>query len=295
MTQLGFAEERFVQNGQLRLWSESFGKKSDPPILLIMGGGCQGILWPDDFCQRLVEEGYFVIRYDHRDTGQSSASEERYTLHDMAGDAVMVLETWGIEEAHVLGESMGGVVAQILAHDFPERVKTLGLLVTTPDISIMARCLEGRSLENEPLPKPWDSYLAWGESLLSRKIETEEAALALKLEGWEIVNGPKAPFDREYFYKVLLKAEKRDNNPSGVNKHLEAIIRTPFSAEALKGSSIPIYVISGDQDPIFPKGHGEALAEILEAPLTAIPEMGHCFNPAFYDDIVLVIKRESRI
>jgi pimeloyl-ACP methyl ester carboxylesterase len=120
--------EKTVRSGDLELWTESFGDASRPTVLLIMGVMNQGILWPDEFCAEIADSGYHVIRYDHRDTGQSSSvdfEEHPYTLDDLASDALKVLDGYGVEKAHVVGLSMGGFLAQLLALDHPDRILSL--------------------------------------------------------------------------------------------------------------------------------------------------------------------------
>ncbi|TQI80623.1 alpha/beta hydrolase family protein [Serratia fonticola] len=129
--------------GSIQIAYEDWGDETHPPLLLIMGIGAQMLLWPDDFCQRLVESGFRVIRFDNRDVGLSSQTREKrrqplgwqtpvpYTLADMAQDAVQLLDHLRIPKAHVLGGSMGGMIAQILAADYPQRVISLIILFSS--------------------------------------------------------------------------------------------------------------------------------------------------------------------
>ena len=138
--------ERIVETNGVELCTEPFGDPADPAILLIMGSGASMLWWEERFCRELAERGRFVIRYDHRDTGRSVTYEPGnpgYTGADMVADAAGVLDAYGIPAAHVAGVSAGGGIAQLLALDFPERVRSLVLISTSPAVSV-----------DRPLPPP---------------------------------------------------------------------------------------------------------------------------------------------
>ncbi|WP_055492178.1 alpha/beta fold hydrolase [Streptomyces sp. TP-A0356] len=117
----------------LRLWTETFGSRRDPAVLPGIGGTAPGIVWPDELCRLLAVDGYFVARYDHRDTGRSGKSDGEYDLSAPASDAAEVIAGLGLGRAHVVGPSFGGMVAQLLALDRPELVWSLVLLSSSPD------------------------------------------------------------------------------------------------------------------------------------------------------------------
>ena len=157
----------FVTSGKLRLWVERIGDPADPAVLLIAGAEAQGIGWPSVLVDRLVAGGLQVIRYDHRDTGESDSvdfDESPYSMVDLVEDAVAVLDGLDIESAHVVGASMGGVIAQWLAATHPDRVLTLTLMSTTapgrrdlppPDASFLAAPRRSRSSRAERLRSGW--------------------------------------------------------------------------------------------------------------------------------------------
>src|ERR1043165_2304644 len=126
---------KFIETNGIKIWTESFGFKKDPAILLISGGGAGAIMWPDLFCHRLVEEGFFVLRYDPRGMGYSSSVEAPYDLLDMAKDALAVLDAYGVKRAHLLGAGSGSGIAMLLGRFFPERISSLMAMMATSDLN----------------------------------------------------------------------------------------------------------------------------------------------------------------
>ena len=141
--------ERMIEANGVELCTESFGDPGDPPILLVMGMSASMVWWDEEICETLAAERRFVIRYDHRDTGRSVTyrpGHPRYTASDLVGDAAVVLDAYGLAAAHIVGMSMGGALAQLLALDFPDRVLSLVLVSTSP----------GRAGACRPLRKGFD-------------------------------------------------------------------------------------------------------------------------------------------
>src|SRR2546423_177171 len=140
--------ERVVEANGIEIWTEDFGEPADPTVLLIMGASAQGIMWPEELCERLVEGGRHVIRYDNRDTGQSTCadfSQKTYTVKDMADDAVGVLDAYGVDRADVVGASMGGMIAQTVALEHPERVRSLTSIMSTPLAGSIILAIQGNA------------------------------------------------------------------------------------------------------------------------------------------------------
>jgi pimeloyl-ACP methyl ester carboxylesterase len=126
-------QDRLIKANGIDLYTESIGKSSDPPILLIMGAMASAVWWPEEFCRQLAERGRYVIRYDHRDTGRSVSYEPgqvNYSVEDLSDDAVGVLDAYGIERAHLVGMSLGGFLAQLIALKYPDRILTLTLIAS---------------------------------------------------------------------------------------------------------------------------------------------------------------------
>jgi len=286
-----FAEEKIVKVNGLDIWSETFGKKEDPVILLIMGSGGQGILWRKEFCEKFAKNGFYVIRYDHRDVGESSScnyEEQPYDLMDMTRDAVGLLDSLQIRKAHLVGASLGGCIVQLMAVHFPEHVHTISLLMTSPDFRNFFDALEGKPLRNKDLSPPTEDYLKWFHSLAGQTAETEEEKAELFLNGQEICNGPNIPFSREKCRELILLSLKRQSNPATPLNHMRAL---RVSLDQIRGIQsqikVPTLIIHGTKDPIVPKDHGQALAQsITGAKLLLLEGLGHSLNFHFEDVII---------
>ncbi len=285
--------ESYVKIGNVRLWCETFGKKNDPALLLIMGSGGQGIMWPDEFCNALKESGYFVIRYDHRDTGLSSSTDyaqSPYSLLDLGKDAIGILDAFGIEKAHVVGASMGGSIAILLGAYYPERLHTMTLMVATSDLSTI---IDPSGNNKCTLPGPKKEYLAWINQNMMKLNESSsrEDKLNLFVEVGRQANGTKVPYDEEFHRKLMSKVLDRTQNFQGHTNHLLACKASlELLPKAIVLVKAPTLIINGTEDPIFPPEHGYALKNsIAGSKLILIDGLGHCCNPMFFEDITKAI------
>ncbi len=293
-TTFGFAHEQIIRVNGLDIWCESFGNPKHPALLLIMGGGCQGIMWPKDFCQQLSEKEFFVIRYDHRDIGLSSGvdfNQNPYDLGDLAKDAIGILDYFQIEKAYIVGSSMGGAIAQLIGVHYPQRAHTLILMSTSSDLSITLDSFEGKP-NPSTLSKPSEKYVKWAQTIIANKAETIEQKLDQDLEGWKVLNGSIVEFDEKLYRDLLALQFKRLNHPEGISHQLLAM---RSSSEKIKQAGgfihIPTIIIHGTEDPIFPLDHGQALSHLINgSKLLVINGMGHILNPHFYDQIIDCIK-----
>ncbi|MBS0272344.1 MAG: alpha/beta hydrolase [Proteobacteria bacterium] len=279
-------QELFVTTGNIRLWTESFGNSSRPHILLIMGLATPGIFWSDAFCERLANEGYFVIRYDNRDVGLSSAinyEQEPYTIEDCAKDALAILDAYHLSKAIIVGESMGGMITQWLAAYYPSRVMCAVMIGSSPDFGVSF------SKEDNPsLSLTSEKYTDWLLQLQGKKPRQIKNDIENGVEGWRICNGDELPFDTALFTVLVAEAFQRNPRISTLNNHLAAI-RASYkdTTQALGKISCPTLVIHGGIDPIFPPDHGQALAKTIpNATLKLHPKMGHFFSPSFYGEII---------
>ncbi len=276
--------ERTLKANGIEIWTEDFGDPSNPPILLIMAATAQGLHWPEAFCEQLVAGGRYVIRYDNRDTGQTTCFDfatDPYTLDDMARDAVGVLEGYGLESAHVVGASMGGMIAQILALDFPERVRTLTLVFSSP-VSNVA----GRDVMQEPgeLPGPTQPVLDMLAERAERPPQTRAERIEAGVKLWRTMSGSFAPFDESWFGALETRCVDRALNHDAAFNHALISPHTPPRPDALKALRLPTLVIHGTEDPILPHAHGVALADQIEGTkLVSIEGLGHELPPAAFE------------
>ena len=271
--------ERVVQTPKgLSIWSEAAGNPSDPPILLVNGATGQGIGWRR-FADRLADEGRFVVLYDHRDTGLSSTVDfaaSPYTLDDLAADAVAVLDGWGIDRAHVVGASMGGMIAQLLAIDHPSRVRTLTSLISSPTGGEASGAVHGEAWEGTGLPGPTEEFVAAYTKLLAKAPETREDWIELRVEMARIAGSGAGPFDEEWIREVAAAEYDRAADWEAANNHVLAVTASTSRLDRLGSVSCPTLVVHGTADPVLPLPHGEATAAAIPgARLLAIDGMGH--------------------
>jgi len=280
-------ESAFVANPQgLRLWTERFGDQADPVVLLIMGTSAQAIGWPDELVEALVSGGRQVIRFDHRDTGQSDCVDfaaAPYTLNDMAADAIAVLDGHQLAAAHVVGASLGGRISQYLAVHYPRRVRTLTAIMTSP-LGYQAGPAWARALAGEP-PEPGDlpaasrEFLGHVAALATSPPATAEEHLSASVETWRILNGTVLPFDAAAARRNVEESAARARNLQAAAQHdLAGRRMTPEAQEPLSRITASTLVIHGTADPLLPPANGAAVAALIPgARFHEVPGMGHGF------------------
>lgn len=292
--------ERFVKTGPLELWTESFGDPNNPAILLIMGAGAQGIFWPDRFCQILADNGFFVIRYDNRDVGQSSSidfSKNPYSLDEMADDAIAILNAYGIEKANIVGASMGSTIAQLLALNHPERVLSLVLFMSTPDLSVIVRSIIPYALrpfmgfytKKTDLPSPSPEVIKFYRLLWLFSPKDQAAWLKMMHKAW-LVFSAGSSVDEEEIKSLNEKAVSRARSLGGVVNHSQVIKASAKKKINLAAIDKPTLIIHGQNDPVFPPEHGKFLSTIIpNAHLEIIPDMGHVIPTALSEKLAALI------
>ena len=268
-----------VNANGIRIEYDEFGDRASPPLLLIMGLGSQMVRWDVELCRQLVGRGFRVIRFDNRDVGLSSKFHEQcphpgallvsvlrgesvtppYTLDDMAGDAAALLEEMGVPAAHVVGASMGGMIAQLLAIRYPDKVLTLTSIMSTTG--------------NRDLPQGDPNVLA----LLVRPVPTErEAALERAMDIWRALAGPAFPFDEARNQALVELCYDRDSDLTGTARQMLAIMTAGSRKDQLRSVTMPALVIHGDADPLVPIAAGFDTAEAIPgARMLVIEGMGH--------------------
>jgi pimeloyl-ACP methyl ester carboxylesterase len=296
------AGERLIKVGELEICCQTFGRPSDPPLLLIAGLGAQMIMWEDDFCAALAERGLWVVRFDNRDVGRSSlidwkppvdagaavAERQRgermaapYLLKDMAADAVGLMDALGIARAHVVGASMGGMIAQEVAIHYPERLRSLtSIMSTTGDPRLPPPTPAVMTVFTKPPPKTPEEY-----------VEANVAA-------WLIFRGPGYPEDEKRDRARAIRAAERGFNPEGGQRQMLAVYASGSRKKTLPNVQAPTLVIHGADDPLIPLAAGEdTAATIPGAKLVVLARMGHALPlavwPRVIDEIAELTKRAA--
>jgi pimeloyl-ACP methyl ester carboxylesterase len=268
------AEELAPANG-IEIAYETIGDPSDPALLLVMGLGMQLIHWDRELCEQLAGRGFRVIRFDNRDAGRSTQIhapvpnpmramaglkiDAPYLLDDMADDAFGLLDHLGIEAAHVVGVSMGGMIAQAMAISRPERVLSLTSVMSTT----------GERRVGRPKLRVW--------SVLARRAPRDkEAFVEYFVRVFRMIGSRSFPFDEERVRALAAASYDRGHRPAGTGRQLAAIIASGDRTERLRGLRVPTTVFHGQRDPLVPFKGGRATARAIPgARLIAIPGMGH--------------------
>jgi pimeloyl-ACP methyl ester carboxylesterase len=287
------AHELYVTSGPLRIWTERVGDPDLPAVLMVMGSAAQGVSCPDALVARLVERGAQVIRFDHRDTGRSSVVDfdaQPYTIGDMARDCLAVLDGHGLDSAHVAGTSLGGMIAQWLGVHEPERVRSLTLMSTSPmghdPGPAWSRALAGEPADPDDLPPPAPAFVAHVAAELPPGVESDVAL-------FRVFNGPVRPFDEAAARAMLELALSRAVDPAAAANHHRAAWRAePGLRAPLSSITAPTTVVHGDQDPVYPLRHAEALAAAIPgAELRVVPGMGHVMtSPGLPEEVAGLVR-----
>jgi pimeloyl-ACP methyl ester carboxylesterase len=291
------AMPRVTVNG-IELEYETFGERSTPPLLLIMGLGAQMILWEDEFCVALAARGFFVVRFDNRDVGMSTQLDASgvpnvfsamqaaatgkpvqapYTLAHMADDTVGLMTALGIERAHAVGASMGGMIAQTLAIRYPMRLLSMtSIMSTTGDPSLPPASADAMRV------------------LLTPPAGDREGNIASNLEAWRVIKSPGFPFDEDHMRALFGRAFDRGYHPAGVARQMAAIVASGNRTEALRSVMVPTLVIHGDADPLIRVEAGRATADAVPgATLLLIPGMGHDLPRGTWSPIIGAISTHA--
>lgn len=258
----------YADNDGVRLWYEELGRPDGPPILLLMGGGASVVWWPAELIEGLVDAGHRVVQFDSRDVGLSTHVDwdtAPYGIDDMADDAVAILDAVGIDAAHLLGVSVGGMVGQAIALRHAGRVRSLTLVSTTPG-------------PDTRLPLGDVSVFAG----LDRPVETEADAIEVELDFLRAMTGTRFPFAEQHYRDVVAADRARGTNVAPGAPLASSRI------DDLARITVPTLVVHGTEDPIYPYGHGEVLAGGIpgatfvrwdgvghEVPLELVPDLTH--------------------
>jgi pimeloyl-ACP methyl ester carboxylesterase len=284
---------RATSNG-LELEYDTFGAPSDPALVLVMGVGAQMIAWEPDFCGLLADEGFHVVRFDNRDIGLSTyleelgvpdlaslvagASQAPYQLADMADDVVGLLDALGIEKGHVVGASMGGMIAQQFAIDHPDRLLSLcSIMSTTGDPTVGHSQPEALAALLRP-------------AATSREQAIEQGAATSRVFG-----SPGFPRSEEELRAKAAASYDRAFHPAGAARQTAAIVASPDRTEGLRGVDVPTLVIHGEADQLIDQSGGKATAAAVpDAELLIISGMAHDLPRGAWPPIVEAIARNAR-
>lgn len=285
-----------IESNKIKLAYDVQGREDGEPVLLIAGLGLQLTSWPDAFCRELVAQGFRVIRFDNRDSGQSARMEQYgrpnlhmaffkkmfhmpllsgYTLYDMARDAVGLLDALGVPRAHVVGASMGGMIAQIMAARYPERVITLTSIMSTT----------GRP----GLPGP---TMAAANAMFSRPANPRdpESVMAHYVRLFQVIGSPAYPTPEAELMRRVRDTVRRGASFSGTSRQLMAVASTGSLVPQLRTIRLPALVIHGSDDPLVPIACGRDTARSIPgAVMHEIPGMGHDIPPQLEQELARLI------
>jgi pimeloyl-ACP methyl ester carboxylesterase len=281
--------------GELEICYETFGSSTAPPMLLVMGLASQMLMWDEQFCEQLAARGYFVIRFDNRDIGRSShlkgaviasrwqllrgsARAAAYTLDEMAQDGIGLLDHLAIGSAHVVGVSMGGMIAQLMAINHPDRVRSL--------VSIMSTT--GNRRVGRPQPKIM-------MRLMRRGAREREAYINDHIETYRAIGSQTYDFEEEHKRERAARMFERGVYPAGSARQLAAVASAADRTKALGGVRVPTTVIHGDADPLVNVSGGRATAAAVPgAKLVIFPGMGHDLPRELWPELIDAITETAR-
>jgi pimeloyl-ACP methyl ester carboxylesterase len=291
-------EPGFVHANGIDICYQCFGEKDAKPLLLIMGLASQMIAWDDDFCSALADRGFRAIRFDNRDIGLSTRLDAAglpdvsaafmaamqgqpvtapYLLRDMAADTIGLMDALGIGTAHVVGASMGGAIAQTMAIEYPERLRTLtSIMATTGAPDLPMPTAEAMAVLFKPPPLDASSYF---ENYL---------------QTWQVLRGAGFAADDARDLERAQRNFARGLNPAGVARQILAVLASGSRREALREVDVPTLVIHGRADPLVPLACGIDTAQAVPgAELLVIDGMGHALPMAHWPQIIDAIARHA--
>lgn len=288
----------------ISLFYDSFGTPENPAVVLVPGLGGHNISWTTDFCQQIADAGFYIVRIDNRDAGLSPHMDHfppinlgeliqkmqtgqpfdiAYTLFDMVDDIVHLLESLSIDKTHIIGRSMGGMIAQLFAAKYPERTLTL--------------CPIMSSTGNPNLPQSAPDVMQMLMSSGANPNEDFEGYLAGQLAFYRRISSSCCPFDEAYYRDYVQQALSRNYSPEGTKRQIVAVAVTGDMRPYLSQINVPTLVIHGSIDPLFPVEAGQDIANsISNAKIAIIEGMGHETPPAINPQVAkLVIENLNSI
>jgi len=293
------AKATLIKTLSVELFSESFGSVKNPAMLLIMGSGCQGLFWPKEFCETLAKKGLYVIRYDNRDTGRTTYTnnvQTAYTIKEMSEDALAVLDGHHVSKAHLVGFSMGGEIAQFIGGNHSDCALSLTLISSSTTVVPFFNALANKTDRNG-LSAPKKEYVDW---LLLQKPDPTDLLLSEKIDKfmqrWRLLSGNESTFNEGFFRKLAEENFIYAKGNSYPNHSLAMKASIDDHTAVTKKIRAPTVIIVGTAEPLFAQDHARALQETIpetkewgKPKVVVVQKMGHAIVPDFYQDIINAI------
>ena len=264
----------YAASGDLRIFYDTFGFDDDPPLVLVCGLGSQVLHWREEFCFGLVDRGFFVVRVDNRDGGLSTKlpDDAEYTLSDMAADIVAVINALGVDRVHLVGQSLGGMIAQTVALEYPTRVQTLTSISATTG--------------NPDYGQPSDEALA---ALATPAAPTRDEQIERDVAARRVWASPSW-FDEAEARAYYAESYDRARSPTGSLRQFNAMVASGSREDALRSLAVPTLVVHGTLDPLIAPDGGVRTAELVpHAELLMIEGMGHDLPVEAWQQIISAV------
>lgn len=280
---------------ELWIWTETIGNPADPAVILFAPAGGQCIQWPEHFCKELSEH-YFVIRFDYRDSGFSTAVDYQKTPYDLKTlfrDALSILDTLKIKQAHFIGNSMGAAVIQYGAIEFPERMLSMTLMMGSPHHVIPFEILKGHPAHYFKLSPPHEEFIKAAHESVKSPSNVDLFVIRKNVALKAASSLPGGHFDRHYWYELEEEMLKRSTNQYTLTNQLSAQLKhSENRCNALSEVLVKSLIIHGPLDAVYPVDHAEATAKALpNGKLLIMPNLGHCFDPSYASKISQAIMK----
>lgn len=271
-------QTKMIDVGGPVLAADVFGNPRDPAVLLVMGAMASGVWWPEGLCRGLSDRGFFVIRYDHRDTGRSSSNppgQLRYTVDDLANDTLRLLDGLGVLTAHIVGMSLGGYLGQIVSLLHPERVLSLTLIAS-----------ERVGPQPPGLPGMDPSILEYHAKAATLDWTNRQAVIDYQVGAWRLLSGSAHPFDEALICTMAAEDFDTTPNPLAAFNHAQ-LSDVQVHLPPLETLRIPTLIIHGTEDPVLPYAHALSLHEAIpHAKLVSLQGTGHELHPSDWQTII---------
>ena len=280
------SDMKIVQIRGIEIATQTFGSPSDPAILLIMGATASMLGWPDELCAGLARQGFFVIRFDHRDTGHSTTvppGMAEYSVEDMAEDVLGIMDAYNLDKATLMGMSLGGFIAQMVALTHPERVRSVVLVSSEP-----------LGWDGGELPHISQEFLSHFRKLSTLDWSNHDAVVNFLLASDKLSHGTGQPFDEATARSRVENVIANTDNPASMFNHASVSTEMDWTGR-FREIACPTLVIHGEDDPILPVENGRAIASGIDgSELVILHGVGHELPAASLPEIIERIAHHMR-